>query len=139
MGFGQFISKPELDILIVTHRDIFQNSAYEHSRFSAEYADQSAIIILTASDMKKIGIKDNDRVLLKNKWGKVIVRAVESKEEEEHAGIAYMLNSPWSNVLVSPETNGTGVPSFKRIKATISSTEEKDVEVLPVSKWENQD
>lgn len=138
MGFGQFISKPELDILIITHRDIFQNSALEASRFSDEYAKQSALIILTVSDMKKLQIENNSHVLLKNKWGKVVVRAVESEEEEEHNGIGYMLNSPWSNMLVSPETNSTGIPDFKKIKATVSFTDEKDVKVVPMPKWENQ-
>ena len=135
MGFGQFISKPELEILIVTHRDIFQNSTLEASRFSEEYADQSALIVLTTSDMKKLQVEKNGDVLLKNKWGKVVAKVVESKEEEEHNGVGFMLNSPWSNALVSPETNGTGVPEFKKIKATISSTEEKDMGVHPVPKW----
>ncbi len=139
MGFGQFISKPELEILIVTHRNIFQNSALEASRFSKEYADQSALIVLTASDMKKLEIENDSHVLLKNKWGKVVVRVIESEEEEEHNGVGFMINSPWSNTLVSPETNGTGVPDFKKIKATISSTEEKDIGLLPISKWEEQD
>jgi formylmethanofuran dehydrogenase subunit D len=131
MGFGQFISKPEYELLIITHRSIFQNSALESSRFSDEYADKSAVIILSSSDMKKNEIKENDHVLLKNKWGRVVVRAILSKEDEEHAGIGYMLNGPWSNMLVSPKTNGTGVPDFKNIRAMISSTREEVMDVRP--------
>ncbi|MBP2029623.1 formylmethanofuran dehydrogenase subunit D [Methanohalophilus levihalophilus] len=134
MGFGQFISKPEVDILIVTHRNIFQNSALESSRFSVEYAEQSAVIMLTASDMKKLQVENNGSVLLQNKWGKVVVRARQSEEEKEHNGVGYMVNSPWSNMLVSPETNGTGVPDFKKIKVTASSTEDEDVTVIPAAK-----
>jgi formylmethanofuran dehydrogenase subunit D len=134
MGFGQFMAKPEFDITIVTHRDVFQNSAQETSRFGEDYRRLSAFICLDAGDMKKMGIEEKTSVLLKNKWGKVVVKAVLSKDETGHPGIGFMVSSPWSNALVSPETDGNGVPDFRRIKATVSSTAEKMPEGSPVEK-----
>jgi len=48
-----------------------------------------------------------------------VVEVRETKREEP-GGIAFMVNSPWSNALVSGETGGKGIPEFKDIKAKIS-------------------
>ena len=120
MGFGQFLLAPEYDLTIITHRDIFQNTALEASRTGEEYAALSAILMLDGSDLKKMGIKENSNVILKNSYGRIIVKAVLSGYEEPHPGIGYMLNGPWSNMLVSVERGGNGVPGFKLIEAKIS-------------------
>ncbi|MHC1576028.1 MAG: molybdopterin dinucleotide binding domain-containing protein [Methanosarcinaceae archaeon] len=127
MGFGKFLSIPEYDVTIVTHRDIFQNTALESSRFAEEYEKLSAVINIDRQDMERIGITDNDPVIVRNKFGKIIVLAQGSGYEETHPGVAYMLNSPWSNALVSNETGGSGVPSFKSIKAVISKAKDEPV------------
>ncbi|MCD4704431.1 MAG: formylmethanofuran dehydrogenase [Methanosarcinaceae archaeon] len=127
MGFGKFLSIPEYDITIVTHRDIFQNTALESSRFAEEYEKLSAVINIDRQDMEKFGITDNDPVVVRNNFGKIIVLAQGSGYEEPHPGVAYMLNSPWSNALVSNETGGSGVPSFKSIKAVISKAKDEPV------------
>ena len=127
MGFGKFLSIPEYDITIVTHRDIFQNTALESSRFAEEYEKLSAVINIDRQDMERIGITDNDPVVVRNNFGKIIVLAQGSGYEEPHPGVAYMLNSPWSNALVSNETGGSGVPSFKSIKAVISKAKDEPV------------
>lgn len=127
MGFGKFLSTPEYDVTIVTHRDIFQNAALESSRFTEEYEKLSAVITIDRQDMERIGIKDNDTVVVSNSSGKVVVLAHGSGYEEPHPGIAYMLNSPWSSALVSNETGGSGVPVFKSIKAVVSKAKDEPV------------
>ncbi len=127
MGFGKFLSTPEYNVTIVTHRDIFQNAALESSRFTEEYEKLSAVINIDKQDMDRIGIKDNDTVVVRNSSGKIAVLAQGSGYEEPHPGVAYMFNSPWSNALVSSETGGSGVPAFKSIKAVISKAKDEPV------------
>ncbi|MEL4304343.1 molybdopterin dinucleotide binding domain-containing protein [Methanococcoides sp. LMO-2] len=127
MGFGQFLAAPEHDIKIVTHRDIFQNTALESSRGGEEYISRSAVIKLDENDIKKMGLKAKGRAVLKNSSGRVVVTVEKSEYEEAHEGIGYMTNSPWSNALVSADTNGTGVPKFKMIIATISDGKDEKI------------
>lgn len=130
MGFGQFLAAPEQKITIVTYRDIFQSAVMEKGRFSEEYLKLSAVIKMDAADIKKLGVKDGDTVIVKNDGGKVVVRVESSGYDTPHQGIAYMPNSPWSNTLVSADTGGSGVPQYKKIEAMVSSAKGESVTTI---------
>ena len=130
MDFGSFLSAPELKLKIVTYRDIFQNKALIEDRFGEEYIAKSALIKLDSVDLKNLSLKKGETVILKNSFGKVVVKAEASDSETPHRGIAYMPNSPWSNRLVSAETGGTGVPRFKEIEATVVSAKGEKITEL---------
>lgn len=121
MDFGSFLTTPEIKVKIITYRDIFQDKAMIENRFGEEYRNHSAIIKLDPADLSQLSVKKGDTVILKNSFGKIVVRAEESGYDTPHKGIAYMPKSPWSNVLVSDETGGTGIPKFKDISATVTS------------------
>ena len=72
-------------------------------------------------------MKKGDTVILKNSFGRVVVRAEESGYETPHRGIAYMPNSPLPNMLVSDETGGKGVPRFNDISVTVTSAKGEKV------------
>jgi formylmethanofuran dehydrogenase subunit D len=127
MDFGSFLAAPELKIKIVTYRDIFQDKAMIENRFGEEYRDRSAVIKLDPADLKQLSVKTGDTVILKNSFGRIVVKAEESGYETPHRGLAYMPISPWSNMLVSDETGGTGDPKFKDISATITSAKGEKV------------
>ncbi len=89
----------EVVVTVVTFRDIFQNEAEKKSRYSEDYRKLSAQIILDKQDMAGLGVKDGQNVLVKNDVGSVVV-AVKASEDDPHPGLAFMVNSPWSNQLV---------------------------------------
>lgn len=130
MDFGSFLKTPEIKIKIVTYRDIFQDKAMIENRFGEEYRDRSAVVKLDSADFKQLSVKKGDTVILKNSFGTVVVKAEESGYETPHKGVAYMPNSLWSNMLVSDETGGTGVPKFKDISATVTSAKGEKVTEL---------
>ncbi len=121
---GKFLKSPEYEIKITTYRDIFQVEALECDRFGEEYRKLSAAIVMSKNDLKKMGLKPGDRVRVSNNYGSVVVEVKESKRDET-GGIAFMVNSPWSNALVSDETEGKGIPEFKDITARISLVKEE--------------
>ncbi|AKB74843.1 Formylmethanofuran dehydrogenase subunit D [Methanosarcina lacustris Z-7289] len=127
MDFGSFLKSPEIKVKVVTYRDIFQDKAMIENRFGEDYRDRSAVIKLDSADFKQLNVKKGDTVILKNSFGTIVVKAEESGYETPHRGIAYMPNSPWSNMLVSDETGGTGVPKFKDISATVTSAKGQKV------------
>jgi formylmethanofuran dehydrogenase subunit D len=111
-----------VEVSIVAVRDIFQDEAGRKSRFSEEYKNLSALIILDKQDMIRLGVKDGQKLQVKNDVGMVIV-AAKTSEDEPHPGLAFMYNSPWSNQLVSDDVGEGGIPGFKSIKATLSIAE----------------
>ena len=113
----------EAKVIIVTIRDIFQYEAGKKSRYSDEYRQLSAQILLDKQDMAGLGVKDGQRVMVGNELGR-IVAAAKASEDEPHPGLAFMTNSPWSNQLVRDDVCETSIPGFKRIEAVVSPTEE---------------
>jgi len=124
IDIGKFLKNPEFEILITTYRDIFQVEALEKDRFGEEYMKLSAVISLSKNDLQKMGFKPGDRVKLSNNYGSVVVEVKESKKNEP-GGLAFMINSPWANSLISDETDGKGIPEFKHVKAKISLSKEQ--------------
>ena len=110
-----------LELSIITIRDIFQDEAGKKSRYSEEYKNQSALIILDKQDLAGLGAKDGQSLLVKNDVGSVVVSARLS--EDTHPGLAFMPNSPWSNQLVSDATCEAGIPGFLGIKAAVQPAE----------------
>lgn len=121
---GKFLKSPEYEIKITTYRDVFQVVALECDRFGEEYRKLSAAIVMSKNDLRKMGLKPGDMVRISNNHGSIVVEVKESKREEP-GGIAFMVNSPWSNALVSDETGGKGIPEFKDITAMISLVKEE--------------
>ena len=130
MELSKFLKSPEYDIKITTYRDIFQIEALEQNRFGEEYRKLSAAIMMSKEDMRKMGFKQGDKVKLINDCGSIVVELRETKRNEP-GGVAFMVNSPWSNSLVSDETGGKGIPEFKNINARISLTKE---DITPLEK-----
>jgi formylmethanofuran dehydrogenase subunit D len=114
-----------VEVTIVIVRDIFQDEAGRKSRFSDEYKNLSALIILDKQDMIRLGAKDGQRLLVKNDVGSLVV-AARASEDDTHLGLAFMYNSPWSNQLVSDNVCDGSIPGngIRSIKATLSPTEE---------------
>ena len=109
----------EAVVTVITFRDIFQYEAEKKSRYSEDYRKLSAQIILDKQDMAGLGVKDGQNVLVKNDVGSVVV-AVKTSEDDPHPGLAFMVNSPWSNQLVSDDVCTASIPGFKRISAQVS-------------------
>lgn len=122
IDIGKFIKAPDYDITIVTYRDVFQAAICEEDRFGEACHEKSAAIILDPTEMKRMGIVQNSNVKITTRWGSVVVRA-EASPRDEQKGIGFMVNSPWSNILVSGEAPD-GIPEFKNIPATITATRE---------------
>ena len=109
-----------LEVSIVTVRDIFQDEAGRHSRFSEEYRSKSAVIILDRQDLAGLGAKEGDLIAVENDTGSVVVAAVASLDDA-HPGLAIMYNSPWSNQLVPEAVCQSSIPRFKSIRARVQS------------------
>jgi formylmethanofuran dehydrogenase subunit D len=124
IDIGKFLKNPEFEILITTYRDIFQVEALERDRFGEDYMKLSAVITMSKNDLQKMGFKSGDHVKLSNNYGSIVVEVKESKKNEP-GGVAFMVNSPWSNSLISGETDGKGIPEFKHIIAKISLSKEE--------------
>ena len=111
-----------VELKIVCFEDIFQYEAREKSRFSDEYRQLSAVILLDKQDMASLGVKEGDKVLVENEISKIVV-AAKTSDDEPHAGLAFMINSVWSNQLLRDDLCNASVPGFKGITAKVGPSQ----------------
>ncbi|MGC9444241.1 MAG: molybdopterin dinucleotide binding domain-containing protein [Candidatus Methanospirareceae archaeon] len=99
------------------------------SKLSDEYFAEVARCDLNSADMEKLGVAKNDTVKVTTQYGQVVVRA--DQDDGLQVGMVFVPMGPWANAVVSGDTHGAGMPSFKGIAATVEKTTEP---ILPVAK-----
>ena len=125
-GFGAFLAKPEINIVLVTYRDNFQKRASEeYGKFSDRYRELSAVIYLDDSDLVAIDAVAGNFVKVTNSDIGASVVVVVKKSEDGHKGIGFMPNSPWSNILIVADADG--MPNFKHTHIKIILIDSKEV------------
>ncbi len=120
----------ESTVAIVTFRDIFQDEAGKKSKFADEFRNLAAQVLLDKQDMAKLGLKDGQKILVKNDVGSVVV-AVKTSDDDPHPGLAWMTVSPWSNQLLAQDFCSQEKP-WAGITATLSPTEESVTQISEI-------
>ncbi|MFP3985747.1 MAG: molybdopterin dinucleotide binding domain-containing protein [Candidatus Bathyarchaeia archaeon] len=117
-------------VTILTGRTIDQGVTKEHSKLSDEYYEEVAVCEIDPDDLKKLGVKENSKVKVTTEYGSIVVKAKESKRGP-HPKIVYMPYGLWANIVVNPQTHGTGMPSFKGFTAEIQPAPSENVLSIP--------
>lgn len=105
---------------LITGRTLDQGATVEE-KLTEEYFNAVNYIELSEEDFKQLGLKEGDRVKVITDFGEVVVFA---KKSELPRGLAFIPMGPYANAVIDGETDGTGMPQFKGVKARIERTEE---------------
>jgi len=97
------------------------------SKLTEKYFDEVARCDMNGSDMEKLGVAKDDTVKVTTAYGAVVVKAKQDDGNPE--GMVFIPMGPWCNAVVSGDTHGAGMPSFKGVDARVEKTAEA---VLPV-------
>lgn len=113
----------KLKVTLVTGRTINQGTGKEHGKLGKRYMESVAVCQIDPEDMKKLRVKEGKNVKVATAFGSVVVKAVKSLRAP-HPGVVFIPYGPWANALISPETNGIGMPRFKGVPAEVEPSEE---------------
>jgi len=116
---------------LISGRTIVQGQNLDN-KLSEAYFNEVATCELNGSDMEKLGVAADERVKIKTNYGEVVVKAKEKAGTPE--GVIFIPMGPWANALVSGDTHGAGMPSYKGIDAEIEPTEEEVLQVKALMK-----
>ena len=108
-----------MEITLITGRTVAQGEAMEKGKTGEDFKRACAVIELDPEDMSKLGAYDGDEVRVRTSEGEVVVVAKKSRDAP-HPGVAFIPIGPWANVIVGGDTESTGMPPFKGIKAEIT-------------------
>ncbi len=119
-----------LRVTLLSGRSLSQARAKVSGKLSDKYARSVAICELDPDDMKSLGISPDQKIKVSTSTGSVVVRAVASSQAP-HRGVAFIPYGPWANMVLSSETQGTGMPTFKGVEAEVTPAPNEEVLDLP--------
>jgi formylmethanofuran dehydrogenase subunit D len=105
-------------VILLTGRSIEQGISLEGEKLTRGYVLSTAVCDIDPDDMKELGIYDGDTVKVRTDYGEVLVSGIESTQSP-HRGIIFIPMGLYANVVVNPETDSTGMPSYKGVEAVI--------------------
>ena len=118
---------------MITGRSAAQGRTKEKGKKTSEYIDSVTICEFDPKDLKALGVEPGENIRISTAHGSVVLKAVESKQTP-HEGIIFIPYGAWANMLISPETDGTGMPSFKGIPAEVTPAPDSKVSEISLSK-----
>lgn len=114
-------SVSSLAVILNTARTLRQGMSMEsEGKWSTAYLNEVAYVELNPEDLKLLG--SPERVKIVTKHGALVLPAKAS--DRVRRGSAFIPMGPWANMLVDPDTDGTGIPYYKGTKAFIEPTTE---------------
>ena len=84
------------------------------------------MVYMDGDDMKKLGIRAGDNVLVTTSNGSIVLKAVKYPRGATPS-LIYIPYGPWANVVVSDETTSIGMPTFKGTPAKVEPAPNKPV------------
>jgi formylmethanofuran dehydrogenase subunit D len=102
----------KLNLILLTGRTIEQGVGKESGKGTKLYFDSTTMCYMDEADMKKLGLRNNDHILVTTREGSVVLRAVKHPRGAM-PGMIYIPYGPWANAICSNETTSIGMPSFK--------------------------
>ena len=104
------------NFILITGRTVKQAAGLHKGKDSDAYRRATALVEMNAADMARLGIGEGQIVRLRSATGQV--------EMSAHTGtvpskMVFVPMGPVANSLIGPETEGTGMPSFKGLTVEI--------------------
>ena len=113
----------KLKVTLVSGRTAQQGVGLEEGKTSDNYVKSVNHVQLCPEDAAKMKLQEDGAVSVETRHGSVVVYWRPSKELE--SGMAFFPYGPWANQVYGYETEGTGMPLFKGIEATMAPAKGK--------------
>jgi formylmethanofuran dehydrogenase subunit B len=104
----------KISAILITGRSLGQGIGKEYGRFSEKYSYVTRSCEMNPRDMERLGVRDGSSINIRNRFGEIVVRVTEPSQDLPE-GSVFIPYGPWANVLVDPDSEGTGMPTLKGI------------------------
>jgi formylmethanofuran dehydrogenase subunit D len=118
----------QIEVVLISGRTVEQGTSLEIGKTSAQYFESVAVIELSAADADALGLGDGVPVEVSTPHGSVVVGSRRSGGLDQ--GVSFFPYGPWANQVFGSSTGGTGMPSFKGVRATIRPAEGQAIPTL---------
>jgi formylmethanofuran dehydrogenase subunit D len=106
-------TEPPETFILIPGRTSRQGTTLNEGKFSTSYVEETSTVQINPDDMKRLGMKNGDRVRLRSEQGQVELPCLAAKAGELPAGVLFLPYGDMSSRLMSADTHGTGMPNSK--------------------------
>ncbi len=103
-------------LILITGRSTKQGRTIHLGKAAASYIAEISTLEMNPSDMDALSLKEGDRVHMSSPHGSVVVQCRKGSIPE---GLAFAAYGAYVNMLVGPDTQGTGMPDSKGIEIEV--------------------
>ncbi len=107
----------KIKVTLISGRTSQQGVGLEVGKTSDQYFKSVSYVEVSAEDAEALGLEDGKPVEVATPHGSVVVAGRISKGLDE--GMAFFPYGLWANQVFGSETDGTGMPAYKGVEATL--------------------
>ncbi|MEM2873297.1 MAG: molybdopterin dinucleotide binding domain-containing protein [Nitrososphaerales archaeon] len=104
--------------ILLTGRSLKQGIGKELSKVSDKYMESVSICEVHPKDAEELGLKEGDSIRVTTQFGSIVVKCNPSQNIAK-SGIIFIPYGPYANMVMGPDTDSTGMPSFKGLSAEV--------------------
>lgn len=99
--------------ILIPGRTSRQGTSLNESKFSDDYVDETHTLFMCPDDMKRLNLKNGERVRVRNEFGAIELPCQAAKDGELPSGLLFLPYGDLSSRLMGGETHCTGMPDSK--------------------------
>jgi formylmethanofuran dehydrogenase subunit D len=107
-------------MILVPGRSQSQGTSLNEGKLKDEYKRVTSTAELNEKDMRRLKLKDGDKIKLKSDVGQTVVTCKSKKEADLPTGMIFIPYGPPSSELMASDTAGTGMPLSKHIEVKVT-------------------
>ena len=107
-------------MILIPGRSQNQGTSLNEGKLKDEYKKVTSTAELNEKDMKRLKLKDGDKIRLKSDVGQTVVTCKSKKDEDLPSGMIFIPYGPPSSELMDSDTAGSGMPLSKHMEVTVT-------------------
>ena len=107
-------------MILIPGRSQKQGTSLNEGKLKDEYKKVTTTAELNESDMRRLKLKEGDKIRLKSDVGQTVVSVKSKKNEELPEGMIFIPYGPPSSELMASDTAGTGMPLSKHMEVSVT-------------------
>lgn len=123
-------------VTLIAGRTTRQGTSLNRGKADATYIEVTGAIELSEADLAALGLRAGAPVLARSRHGMAQLRCKAAKPGELPPGLAFMAYGPPSSLLMSGDTQGTGMPDSKGVEIELEPVPGGATAGPPRAEWE---
>jgi len=107
-------------MVLVPGRSKKQGTSLNDGKLKDEYQGVTSTAELNEKDMRRLKLKDGDKIRLKSDVGQIVVTCIAKKDADLPSGMIFIPYGPPSSELMAHDTAGSGMPLSKHIEVKVT-------------------